>query len=90
MVGSSLYAFPVSLRRLFESRIARWIAEISYGLYVFHGMLTATWLGSGERMAKYAKRPLLLILTFALAEGSFRYFEKPLQRLGKRIERRGA
>lgn len=88
MVGSSLFGFPAPLLKVFASRISRWIAEISYGLYVFHGMLASTWLGSGVVLVKYAKRPLLVLLTFALAQGSYRYFEAPLQRVGKRVEQR--
>lgn len=88
-VGASLYAAPAWFRRLMESAVARYVADISYALYVFHGMFNATWLGSGDTFARYAKRPLLFAATFAAAHASTRWFERPMIGLGKRIERRG-
>jgi peptidoglycan/LPS O-acetylase OafA/YrhL len=82
-VGTSLYAAPALVQRLFGSAPARYVAEISYALYVFHGMLMATWLGSGERLEKYLKRPLFIFCTFALAHASTAWFERPLIRIGK-------
>lgn len=79
-VGASLTGAPALLRRILESRPMAWVAEISYALYVIHGMLSHTWLGSGERLEKYLKRPLLFGLTFALAHVSTRYFEQPITR----------
>lgn len=88
MVGSSLYAAPALMRRLFASAVMLWIAEISYGLYVFHGMLAETWLGSGEKLAKYIKRPLLIALTFLCADLSYRFYEVPVRRWGQGLVRR--
>jgi peptidoglycan/LPS O-acetylase OafA/YrhL len=86
-VGTSLYAAPDWMRRAFASAPARYVAEISYALYVFHAMFAATWLGSGNTLVKYAKRPLLLGLTFAAAHLSTFRFERPMIALGKRFER---
>lgn len=88
-VGTSLYAAPAWFRALMGSSPARYVADISYALYVFHAMFAATWLGSGETIVKYAKRPLLFAATFAAAHASTRWFERPMIRLGKRIEKRG-
>ena len=88
MVGSSLYAAPAVMRRLFDSAVMLWIAEISYGLYVFHGMLAETWVGSGEKVAKYLKRPLLIGLTFLCAHLSYRFYEVPVRRWGQGLFRR--
>ena len=85
MVGSTLYAAPDWMRRLYGCRIALWIAEVSYGLYVLHGMLSATWLGSGRTMVKYAKRPLLVALTFLGADLSYRFYEVPARRWGQSL-----
>ena len=51
-----------------------------------------TWLGSGDRLVKYAKRPLLFALTFALAHVSTFHYEARWIALGKRLtaRRRGA
>jgi peptidoglycan/LPS O-acetylase OafA/YrhL len=87
LVGATLFNGPVRLGRLLESRPARYIAEISYALYIFHGALNAGWLGSGSTFVKYAKRPLLLAVTFALAHVSTFRFEQPCIALAKRLTR---
>jgi peptidoglycan/LPS O-acetylase OafA/YrhL len=86
-IGISIYSAPASMRRLLCSRPAAYIAAISYALYVFHMMFDATWLGAGDRLAKYLKRPLLFAATWAAAHISTYYFERPLIAAGKRIGR---
>lgn len=83
-IGISIYSAPAPMRRLFCSRPAAYVAMISYALYIFHAMFDSTWLGSGDRIVKYAKRPLLLLATFAAAHLSTFRFERPLISLGKR------
>lgn len=85
LVGSTLTEPPAPLRRLLVSRPMAYVAEISYALYVIHGMLSATWLGTGDRMAKYLKRPLLFGAAFALAHISTRYFEQPITRYVRKL-----
>jgi peptidoglycan/LPS O-acetylase OafA/YrhL len=80
LVGASLTGAPAFLQRILVSRPMAYVAEISYALYVIHGVLSHTWLGSGERLEKYLKRPLLFGLTFALAHLSTLYFEQPITR----------
>lgn len=84
-VGASLYNSPPRLRRLFETRTMAYIATVSYALYIIHGVLRDTWLGSGETLVRYAKRPLLFAATFALAHLSTFYYEQPCIRLAKRL-----
>lgn len=62
-----------------------YIASISYALYVFHGVLRHTWLGDGDTLEKYAKRPLLFAVTFGLAHLSTFCYEKYFIELGKKI-----
>jgi peptidoglycan/LPS O-acetylase OafA/YrhL len=57
-----------------------YIADISYALYVIHGVLIETWLGAGSLVVKYMKRPLLIAATVVLAHFSTRYFERPINR----------
>jgi len=83
LIGSSLYAQPGRLHRLFTAKPALLIAEMSYAIYVIHGVLTATWLGTTPY--KYAKRPLLVAATFLLAWLSTRYFERPVMRWARRL-----
>ena len=90
MVGSTLNGAPALLAPLLYSRAAAYIAGVSYALYVFHGLLSATWLGSGEDMEKYLKRPLLFAATFALAHVSTYFFERYFIDWAKRLTRRRA
>lgn len=89
-VGISLYRAPALMTAIMTSAAARYIAAVSYALYVFHGMLSATWLGSGETVEKYLKRPLLFAATFALAHLSTFYYEKPMIGIGKRLARKAS
>ena len=84
MVASSLRDAPRWVERFLVSRPMGYIAEISYALYIIHGVLSATWLGQGDRLEKYLKKPLLFAATFALAHLSTFYFEKPINRAVRR------
>jgi len=67
---------------------ARWlsyVATISYALYVLHLGLTGTWLGSGELLEKYIKRPLLVVALFGLAHLSTFHYERRWIAFGKRL-----
>ncbi len=88
MVGSTLAAAPPLLTKLLTSRPAAYVAAVSYALYVIHGLLSATWLGSGDLLEKYLKRPVLLAATFALAHLSTYRFEKHFINWAKRLTRR--
>lgn len=85
VIGSALYGFSRVLNPVLTSRPMAYIAEISYALYVIHGALVATWLGTGDTLEKYAKRPLLLAATFALAHLSTRYFERPFVKWARKV-----
>ena len=88
MVGSTLAGAPAPIATLLQSRAAAYVAAVSYALYVFHALLASTWLGSGEDLEKYLKRPLLLAATFALAHLSTYYFEKHFIDWAKALTRR--
>jgi len=85
VVASAIFRLDKLSERLLTNPAARYIAEVSYALYVVHGILAATWLGSGDTIHKYLKRPLLFSATFALAHLSTFYLEKPITRLAKRF-----
>lgn len=86
LVGSTLVDVSPRLRWALTIPPMLFIAEISYALYVIHGVLTDTWLGS--QPGKYLKRPVLVMATFALAYLSTRFFEKPISRYVRRLEQR--
>lgn len=82
LVGSTLHGAPRLLDRVLTAKPMLFLAEISYAVYVVHGVLTATWLGS--QPGKYLKRPLLAAATLVLAWLSTTYLERPITRLARR------
>ena len=86
-VFASLYAFPEGLYRFWTSRTAKYIAQISYAVYVFHGMLNATPLGGHNvsKIEKYLLRIPLAITTLVLSHISTFYYEKKAIALGNRL-----
>lgn len=88
LVGVTLAGSPTHLNVLLKGRVLRYIAAVSYALYVIHHVLIYTWLGSGDKFVKYMKRPLLFAATFALAHVSSFYFERPCVAFGKRLSTR--
>jgi peptidoglycan/LPS O-acetylase OafA/YrhL len=68
-----------------ESRPLRYIATISFALYVIHPATAHGWMSEGGVMAKYfLKRPISFALTFLLAHFSTFYWERPWQVWAKR------
>ncbi|HEY0061071.1 MAG TPA: acyltransferase [Telluria sp.] len=76
LVGATMVAPNTGLVRSLDQRFLLYLAVISYALYVIHPLLAATWLGEGDLVEKYAKRPLLLAAVFGLAHVSTYYFER--------------
>ncbi len=89
MVGSTLFSNDNAWYNTYlKSRFLFYIASISYALYVIHGGLMHTWLGEGDKLEKYLKRPLLLAVTFGLAHISSFYYEKYWMNLGKKLTKK--
>ena len=86
-VFASLHAFPQPLARVWTGKVARYIAQISYALYVIHGMLTATVLGGHDTSmnVKYMLRLPLALLTWAISHVSTFYYERAATALGHRL-----
>ena len=86
LVGSTLFsARDTALTRILTAPMLRYLATVSYAVYILHGILAHTWLGSGDRLVKYAKRPLLLAATFGLAHISTNHYEKFWINLGRHL-----
>ncbi|BCM24251.1 hypothetical protein ZMTM_05100 [Methyloradius palustris] len=85
LVGSTLFNLDSGLKKLLNHRVLGYIATISFALYVLHPLLASTWLGSGDLIEKYAKRPLLLAAVLIAAHVSTFYYEKRWINFGKYI-----
>jgi peptidoglycan/LPS O-acetylase OafA/YrhL len=74
---------------LLNSSPARYIAGISYALYVIHPATVHGWMNEGTTFERYAfKRPLSLALTFLLAHVSKVYWESKWIAWGKTLTAR--
>jgi peptidoglycan/LPS O-acetylase OafA/YrhL len=85
MVGITIVRTVPVLSPALVMRPARYIAAISYALYIFHPFTTHGWLGSGEGIAKYVKRPICFLLSFGGAHLSTYYYERPINGWAHRI-----
>lgn len=86
LIGATLFNTENNwLQSVLSHKILFYIASISFALYVIHGGLVDTWLGEGDKVEKYLKRPLLIIVTFILAHLSTFYYEKYWIKLGKKL-----
>ncbi len=85
MIGITLSATTINWeQRALRSRLMLYLATVSYALYVIHGGLRWTVLGTGDTLVKYMKRPLLLAATFALAHVSTFHYERIFNDLGRK------
>jgi peptidoglycan/LPS O-acetylase OafA/YrhL len=65
------------LRNALSARGPRYIATISYALYVIHPLTTHGWWSAGTLAEKYLiKRPLSIVITFVLAHLSTFHWER--------------
>jgi peptidoglycan/LPS O-acetylase OafA/YrhL len=85
LIGSTMASANTFLARNLQNRVLSYLAGISYALYVLHVGLTGSWLGSGETVERYLKRPLLLLVLFVLAHLSTNYYEHRWISLGRRL-----
>jgi len=81
-VGLSIFTDPSGITRAMSGPVLRYIARISFALYILHPLTYAGWLGSGDALERYLKRPISFVLTFAAAHLSTFFFERPLNRFG--------
>jgi peptidoglycan/LPS O-acetylase OafA/YrhL len=88
LVGHTLFTPDETRYSWLGQRTLRYIAEISYALYVIHPLTRYGWLGSGSTMVRYAKRIITFSLTFGLAHLSTFFFERPCTAFGKRLASR--
>jgi len=85
LVGLSLYDHKTIVNGFLKNRVLSYLAAISYALYVIHGGMRYTWLGDGDVVEKYLKRPLFFVVLFFFAHLSTFYYENRCIAFGKRL-----
>jgi peptidoglycan/LPS O-acetylase OafA/YrhL len=89
VLATSLMLGDGLLFSVLTSRPMRYVAEISYALYVIHPATAWGWMDEGTTAQRYLlKRPISFLATFALAHLSTFYFERKWIDLGKSHLRR--
>ena len=88
LVGCTLVRERGALSQALASRPLRYVAKISYALYVLHAATLNGWLVEGSTLVKYAKRPICFALTFAGAHLSTNYYEHYWIQRGKKWSQR--
>jgi peptidoglycan/LPS O-acetylase OafA/YrhL len=84
LVGRTLLMKENSLTAFLQHRVLAYVASISFALYVFHPLIFHTWIGAGEGLEKYIKRPIGYALLWGVSHVSTKYFESFWIDLGKR------
>ena len=85
LIGSTILRTDDVLQRILCGRTLRYLAQISFALYVIHPVTKAGWMGEGDVAVRYTKRIGSLILCFLFAHFSTRYYEKYWIDLGHRL-----
>jgi peptidoglycan/LPS O-acetylase OafA/YrhL len=71
VLASAIWCCPEIVRKILSSKPLRYVAEISYALYVIHPATAVGWMNEGSTTVRYLiKRPISFALTFALAHAS--------------------
>ncbi|MEO8243730.1 MAG: acyltransferase [bacterium] len=85
VVGSIIFMPEGFIRQICRNGVLKYLAGISYALYVWHPMTAMGWLGTGGGWERYLiKRPISFALTFLLAHISTNTLETYFIRLARR------
>jgi peptidoglycan/LPS O-acetylase OafA/YrhL len=88
LIGSTMLRSRDALQQVLSGRILRYLAQISFALYVIHPLTDAGWMGSGDVVVRYTKRIGSFALSFLFAHLSTFYYEKYWINLGHRLASR--
>ena len=88
LIGATLFDPRSRLAKALAHSWLSYVASISYALYVLHPLLSATWLGSGETLVKYLKRPFLILVIFLVSHLSTFHFERRCIAFGRTLSTR--
>ncbi|WP_420862187.1 acyltransferase family protein [Algirhabdus cladophorae] len=85
VVGIIMHCQLTRLLRVLEGRIARYIAKISYALYIWHPLMLFGWFNAGTTFERYIfKRPISFVLMWIAAHISTIYWESYWQKAVRR------
>lgn len=88
VLATSIVLIPSLLKVILISRPARYVAEISYALYVVHPITVHGWMNEGGLLERYLiKRPISFALSFIIAHISTFHYERFWIALSKRLIR---
>jgi peptidoglycan/LPS O-acetylase OafA/YrhL len=91
LVGTTLYQEQTKLYALLTHPALKYIATISYALYIIHPIVSYGWLDPNNTDSKFFKyfvqRPLSIIILFTLPHFSSFYYEKYWISIGKRLSK---
>lgn len=88
LIGATIFNQQSRMATALDNRALFYIASISFALYIIHPLLASSWLGSGNKLVEYSKRPLLFAVLFITAHISTFYYEHKWIDFGKRLSRR--
>jgi len=89
MIGAVLAMETGWQKELLSSQALRYIATISFALYVWHSPFRHGWWDAGTDMERYLlKRPMAFAAIFAIAHLSTFWFERPITRAARAWSRR--
>jgi len=84
LIGSVMAMESGWQRALLGTGALRYIATISFALYLWHSPFRHGWWDAGSDLERYLfKRPLAFAAIFALAHASTFYFERPITRAAR-------
>ncbi len=87
LIGSVLMMKGGWQTRFLGTVTMRYVATISFALYVWHSPFRAFWFDTGTDIERYLmKRPLAFACIWALAHLSTFYFEKPILKAARNIK----
>jgi peptidoglycan/LPS O-acetylase OafA/YrhL len=89
LVGTTLYQHHTKIFSILTHPVLKYIATISFALYVIHPIVAYGWLDPNNTDSKifkyFVQRPISIIILFTLAHFSTFYYEKYWISLGKKL-----
>jgi peptidoglycan/LPS O-acetylase OafA/YrhL len=91
LVGTTLYQHQTKLFSILAHPVLKYIATISFALYVIHPIVSYGWLDPNNTDSKifkyFVQRPISIIILLTLAHFSTFYYEKYWISLGKKLSK---